>query len=572
MQLRYAGAQRLADSGADHNGEPVRHSDDHPHDASRDASSRTYDTDAGTDKSVMRGPDAEQAGEAITEHPTSDAQQIGSAPTLVLPLDQAEELFPVRETAGRPPGSAPRTEAELFLVVLAKLLGTINDSEIGLVVAATIRTDRYDKMQKHPAVRGIGKVVDELTPMPPGQFEQVIKGPARRETEDAQRRLTIDPALVAELVNDAKGPDTLPLLALTLERLHKMYASTGKLTLANYRSKAIGGIRQVVNNEIEQILGDVSDRDGALALLRSAFIPNLVDITDTGRFVRRRAVESDLPADSGPLIDALVNRRLLVRDSERDGTVVVEVALESLFEHWGALKEWLDQNTEDLKTVADIKRSAAGWKAHHQDQHWLLKGTRLADAEKLAATPQFSSRITEDSDFLAASRQAEYNTAETERKRRRILTAALVATAIVAVIAIVGAVVAAVGFSRATREAHNALAAQLDIEASAVFSRVSADGDIRALADTLAAQRLRSDPAASRSAFYTAATALSSTRVIVPTSAAMVTVAFSPDGHTLSSRQHRCHCAVVECDRPGAPGPVGSAPDRPHQRSDQCGV
>ena len=54
-------------------------------------------------------------------------------------------------------------------------------------------------------------------------------GPARRETDDAGRRLSIDPALVAELVNDAKGPDTLPLLALTLERLYTKYASTGQL-------------------------------------------------------------------------------------------------------------------------------------------------------------------------------------------------------------------------------------------------------------------------------------------------------------------------------------------------------
>ncbi len=505
------------------------------------------------------------ADEAATEQTSSDVERANSPPTLLLPLDQAEELFPVRGPAQLADGEAPRTEAELFLTVLAKLFGTINATEIGLIVAAGIRTDRYEKMQNHPAVRGIGKVVDELTPMPPAQFELVITGPSRRETEDAGRRLTVDPALVAELVTDAKGADTLPLLALTLERLYTKYASTGQLTLANYRSKAVGGMRQVVNNEIEQILTrDPQERETALRRLRAAFIPNLVDITDSGRFVRRRARESDLPADSGPLIDALVEKRLLVRDTERDGTVVIEVALESLFDHWDALGRWLNEQTEDLKTVADIKRSAAGWRAHDQDPPWLLKGTRLANAEKLAATSQFSSRIADDSDFLAASRGAEEKTAATERRRRRRLTAALVATAIVAVIAVVGAVVAVVERShairaqhQATREARDALAAQLDTEASAVFSEVTADSDIRALADTLAAQRLRTDPAASRGAFYTATAALNTTRIIVPTRAAVGSVAVSPDGHTLASGGADYTVRLWNPTNPAHSGPLG---------------
>ena len=556
MQVRAAGARRLAETSQDDKADDMPPADTAQ--KGRTASSLSHDVGQDTDSSVEPGPDDDLAGEAVGEQTSSDAEQANSAPTLVLPLDQAEELFPVRGPAQLADGSAPRTEAELFLAVLAKLFGAFNATEIGLVVAASIRTDRYEKMQNHPAVRGIGKVVDELTPMPPAQFELVITGPARRKTEDAGRRLTIDPALVAELVNDAKGADTLPLLALTLERLYTKYASTGQLTLANYRSKAIGGMRQVVNNEIEQILPrDPQERETALARLRAAFIPNLVDLTDTGRFVRRRARESDLPADSQPLIDALVEKRLLVRDTERDGHVVVEVALESLFDHWDALKRWLHEHTEDLKTVGDIKRSAAGWRAHDHDPPWLLKGTRLANAEKLARTAQFSSRIADDSDFLAASRKTEDKTAATERKRRRVLTAALVATAIVAVIAVVAAVGAVVMFDRATREARDALGAQLDTEASAVFSGATADSGVRALADTLAAQRLRFDPTASRSAFYTATAALNTTRIIIPTQAPVNGAALSPDGHTLASASGDDTVRLWNLTDPAHPAPLG---------------
>ena len=39
------------------------------------------------------------------------------------------------------------------------------------MVAATIRTDRYEAMQNHPALDGIGTVLfNELKPMAPGHF------------------------------------------------------------------------------------------------------------------------------------------------------------------------------------------------------------------------------------------------------------------------------------------------------------------------------------------------------------------------------------------------------------------
>ena len=228
-----------------------------------------------------------------------------------------------------------------------------------------------------------------------------------------------------------------------------------------------------------------------------------------------------------------MEKRLLVRDRERDGHVVVEVALESLFEHWDALKGWLDEHTEDLKTVADIKRSAAGWGNHERDPYWLLKGTRLADAEKLARTPQFSSRIADDSEFLAASRKAEDKMAATERQRRRVLTAALVATAIVAVVAVVGFVQATHAKHQADERTREAIALRLDAEAKALLAGGERGGEVLAIQLTLAAPRIA--PTADTGLMFTEVVAGRDTLKIIPTSDAVRSVALRPDGNRIVS-------------------------------------
>lgn len=98
----------------------------------------------------------------------------------------------------------------------------------------------------------------------------------------------------------------------------------------------------------------------------------------------RVARYADLPGARRPLIDALVEQRVLVRD-ERDGEAVIEVALESLLRQWDDLAAWLRDERNNLIAADDIQRSATAWDAHDRDPAWLLTGSRLANAETLAA-------------------------------------------------------------------------------------------------------------------------------------------------------------------------------------------
>ncbi|WP_373199382.1 WD40 repeat domain-containing serine/threonine protein kinase [Mycobacterium marinum] len=499
--------------------------------------------------------------------------------TLVLPLDQAEELF--TSDAG--------VEAAGLLALIRDLaLGTNGQDRLPLIVAATIRTDRYELMQTAPQLAGLQTKQFDLRPMDATQFNRVITGPAQRST-DGGRPLYLDEELVRHLLADATGgADTLPLLSLTLAWLYRDYGSTGRLTLEPYAKR--GGIDGVVQAEIHEILSsDPDERAQQLKLLRAAFIPWLATINpDNDQPMRRLARWADLPDDSRPLLERFLARRLLIKDL-RDGEVIVEVALESLLRQWGDLSGWLADEVEDLKAADALERSAAEWEKKRRDEAWLLRGSQLAAAENLAAKTGFRERLNQTHDYLLASRHCENERAELEkqrqraeleaakklaaaetqareqaqesaaalRQRSRVLRAVIAATSVIAVIAVVGAATAVIMFNRATRQARDALAAQLDAQASLVFSGTIAESDIRALAATLAARQLRSNPAASRGAFYTATAALNTTRIIIPTQAPVNTVAISPDGHTLASGGENGNIQLWNLTDAAHPGPLG---------------
>ena len=163
------------------------------------------------------------------------------------------------------------------------------------------------------------------------------------------------------LAETAEGADALPLLALTLERLYRDFGDDGDLTVAEYES--MGGMAQVVQTEVDKLLAaDPEQRQAQLDILHDAFIPWLATINpDNDQPMRRLARWDDLPAASHPLIQAMVEKRLLVKDT-RDGQTVVEVALESLLRQWRELAAWLRDEAQDLKDADSLERAAADWR------------------------------------------------------------------------------------------------------------------------------------------------------------------------------------------------------------------
>jgi DNA-binding beta-propeller fold protein YncE len=449
-------------------------------------------------KTICRKGDHERVHELLVQVRDAAAERLAqttgnpnrnaAAPTLVLPLDQAEELFSAESAS-----TQAAQEAESFLELLSFVIDRMNADEVRLIVAATIRTDRYEAMQNHPALDGIGtELFNELKTMPHHQFPAAIKGPADRASESGNR-LAIRDDLVDRLIADASaGADTLPLLALTMQRLYTDYGSVEEITLADYES--MGGMPNVVHNQIEEILSEGShDPDTALELLRSAFIPWLASINpDNDRPMRRVALQSELPAESQPLIDAFVEKRLLVRD-QRDGETVVEVALESLLRQWDQLAGWLHEERQSLLAAADLERAALAWEKNDRDEAWLLEGSRLTAAENAVTRPGFAGRLTAAAEYLAASRRREDAKLEAERLRHR-----------------------------------EAVARRLVVEAKAMLAQTIPGGDARAFQQLLTARALASEP--DDEPISDALALRARTLKIIDAGQPLLGVAFSPDG------------------------------------------
>lgn len=484
------------------------------------------------------------------------------APTVILPLDQAEELF-----------NAEHAESsERFLDLLRQILDAANGSDLGLAVAATIRTDRFEIMQTHPRLAGLGTALfDDLKPMPATQFKEVIVGPAQRSTEGG-RPLQIAVDLVDRLLADAgSGADTLPMLALTLARLYTDYGSTGELTLRQY--EGMGGMNRVVQSEIDEVLSrDAVRRTRQLQALRSAFIPWLATINpDNGQPMRRVARLSDLPQDSRGLIDALVAKRLMVSDV-RGGTTVVEVALESLLRQWSELAGWLRDERKDLRDADDLIRGAAAWRGSNRNPAWLLEGTRLSEAAALVNRPGFRERLREVHDYLDASHRRQQQERDDEEKRRRgeliaaqereqaaqeraryaqeqqltaerhattlrkrgrVLRSVLALTAVVAVVAVAGLAWAVSANSRAAERFRQATSLRLTSDSLAMMRGTRPGGDIQAIQQMVAARALTSSP--DDYALSTIVEQDNNTTKIIPAQGVMAGVSYSPDGSRLAA-------------------------------------
>lgn len=398
--------------------------------------------------------------------------------TLVIAVDQAEELL-----------TADNAEAAAFLTLLAQL-GRRDDPDV--MVIFTVRSDSFDQLQSRPelATTQPHHLID-LPPVPAGSFGDIIRGPARRVSA-AGRTLHVDETLVDALLNDIEAggtKDALPLLAFTLERLYTDYGADGDLQLGEY--ERLGRIRGAIEAAVEEALKRADgkaaipkDRAARLTLLRRGLIPWLAGIDpNTGSPRRRVARLAEVPEEARPLIELMVEQRLLATDVDSDTKErTIEPAHEALLRQWGALDGWLVEDSADLSTIEALRRAASEWDANARGSEFIAhRGARLTAIEQVAAGEKFATYLTSvDRAYLSAARNVEDSAV---KKARAARTRLAIAASVVGVVLVAGATagyfVWSAGEAAKTQAEVNFLSAQAE---AALRAGRPEDGAVAALA------------------------------------------------------------------------------------------
>jgi dipeptidyl aminopeptidase/acylaminoacyl peptidase len=353
-----------------------------------------------------------------------DADQRGAGRTVLIPIDQAEELL----------GSDGVDESRQFLSYVDGLREQLVNSELRpgdarsrVLLVITVRSDSLPRLQAQEALQRLSPVLFSLPPMPLSEFKSVIEGPARRHTESVAPT-RIDSELTEKLMDDAQGADALPLLALALEWLYReLHTSRGTyLSLNAYRR--LGGVRGVINKAVERAFSrpasepSIPEQRADQERLLERVFPYIATVDpDTGEWKRRLALRGtlrDAASQADALVSRLIEQRLLLTDSRRvahaDDTTapveVVEVAHEALLRQWDMLERWLRTFAADLAATESIRRCANDWQRSQGDEVMLVHTAhRLQAALGLLADERLKGRFEPvDVDYLQACRERDH--------------------------------------------------------------------------------------------------------------------------------------------------------------------
>jgi WD40 repeat protein len=328
------------------------------------------------------------------------------AARLALVVDQMEQLFTLEGVTA----DARRT----FVQCLAAAVRARR-----VMVIATLRSDFFQRCQEIPELVALmqGDGQYQLQNPGPAELERIITRPAALAGFDFEPGSETVLSLELRLRDAAlEYPQSLPLLEFALEQLYERRTPDGRLTHAAY--DAIGELRGAVAHHAEEAFlawaqsrGSTpgsrrTDADAALGIL----LRSLVTVrTDAELVTARRIEETEIPAGlPRDLANALLEARLLVKDTDQAGRPVFTVAHEAVLREWPRARSAVAQSLEFLRIRARITADRLRWEdssphIKQRDQGFLLpEGRRLAEAEELLRKYR-SDLEPRTVDFIAAS-------------------------------------------------------------------------------------------------------------------------------------------------------------------------
>jgi hypothetical protein len=270
------------------------------------------------------------------------AQAAGADRTLVLAIDQAEELF---DTADQTKAKEAKELLDALLALLAMppagveclLIFTIRSDSYDPLAAALVRASDAAEKCGAPRRQALQETSLTLLPLAPTAYRDVIRRPAQVALKTD--REIFEPALVDALVDTFTGADALPLLAMTVEQLFAEYGPRQHITRADY--EALYGAGTGAEGPVRRALAEAYRIAGAAGTddtLKRLLIPELATWDPSAgeggaarRRIAQRATLLDDDLDLTRLADALASPqvRLLTR-GRAEARATLEVAHEAL--------------------------------------------------------------------------------------------------------------------------------------------------------------------------------------------------------------------------------------------------
>jgi tetratricopeptide (TPR) repeat protein len=375
--------------------------------------------------------------------------------TVLLPIDQFEEVFTVATTA----------ERDAFMRLLAATLDPARD--LPLMVVATGRSDVLEGLIQAGDLAQLTETFP-LPLMPLDRVPRLVEGPA------AIAGLNVEKGLAERIARDVESAEALPLLAHALWLLYRRSGESKKLALAAYDElgdpqRGLNPIQNSVRLVADQAIGGLRPSPQELAALRDAFVPHLVRIRlEDGKRVRQAARMAELPADALRLIRVLVQARLLTTRGAGGDANLVEVTHEALFKAWPDLDQWLTEEQAFLVDLERIRGAHEVWSQASAEQQplALLRGLLLTRARDwmLRYPQRFAGRDLEPlRAFTVASAAAEdaekeravAQQARTRRVERMLFRGAIAATVVFALLAVGAGIAAWIAVRNEERAARN---------------------------------------------------------------------------------------------------------------------
>ncbi|MFM2379961.1 MAG: hypothetical protein RLZZ143_2540, partial [Cyanobacteriota bacterium] len=258
-------------------------------------------------------------------------------------IDQFEELFT----------RTPKTERDIFIKSLIKLIEIIENNDSLVKIVMTMRADFLDKLSPYPS---LGKIHDQyskmLTDMDESELRLAIAEPA------ARNGVIFEKGLINQIVADFyEQAGSLPLLQYTLDLLwEKDHIQERILNIKIYQE--IGGVTGALEKQADKIYGQFNEQQRKAA--EEIFL-ELISL-EGKEAVSRRADKSSFEQEEmqREVLYQLIDNRLLVSKGE-DGKATVEVAHEELLRCWQVLQDLIREKEEIIVLRSRLYADAKQW-------------------------------------------------------------------------------------------------------------------------------------------------------------------------------------------------------------------